>query len=286
MTAAAVGGHSRSSWRGIVGLSGPILISQLAGIGAHVADTLIAGRHATGDLAAGGGRRRTVHIGDDGAHRRALCSGAHHRPPCRRPAHRRHRAGPSSRPSGWHFSCRCPVCSAAGHARFAAGTGATRPGGRQKTLALTRWRWPSHCRAPCCSAARSGADSTASDVRARSWRSCWPVWRCTSRSPGRSPRRLRPPDGCARLRTVDAAGETGWHWAASPSGLRDRPHCGHWGFLKLQRPRARAQREMLRSGRPDGRVRTSSKSPASRWSHCSWRGSAPMQWPVIARSRI
>lgn len=58
MNAAAEGGHSRSSWRGIVGLSGPILISQLAGIGAHVADTLIAGRHATADLAAvavGGG---------------------------------------------------------------------------------------------------------------------------------------------------------------------------------------------------------------------------------------
>lgn len=52
MTAAADGGHSRSSWRGIVDLSGPILISQLAGIGTHVADTLIAGRHATADLAA------------------------------------------------------------------------------------------------------------------------------------------------------------------------------------------------------------------------------------------
>jgi MATE family multidrug resistance protein len=47
-----------SSARGILALSAPILVSQLAGMGTSVADTLIAGRYATADLAAvavGGG---------------------------------------------------------------------------------------------------------------------------------------------------------------------------------------------------------------------------------------
>ncbi|MEB3061092.1 hypothetical protein VJJ74_08055, partial [Parvimonas micra] len=43
---------------GIVSLAWPMFVSQLAGIGTHVADTVIAGHHATVDLAAvavGGG---------------------------------------------------------------------------------------------------------------------------------------------------------------------------------------------------------------------------------------
>ncbi len=60
MTEAAPGGPGlhAPAWRGILVLAVPMLVSQLAAIGTHVADTLIAGRHATVDLAAvavGGG---------------------------------------------------------------------------------------------------------------------------------------------------------------------------------------------------------------------------------------